>query len=76
MPTYTLKNTVTEEVWDTICSYDELMKKLEEDNISQIMKFPASISQNGTTYGKTSDGWKDLTRNMHKHAGRGSTIKT
>ena len=37
---------------------------------------PLLVRQQGSTLGKTSDGYKDLLKNMKAHAGENSSIKT
>ena len=76
MPSYTLKdqNDQTQEV---IMSWSELEKHLQENpQLKVVPSAPKIVSSAGTNLGKSSDGWKDLVKNMKKKAGRESTIKT
>ena len=77
MPTYTIKDTKEDQEWDVVCSWDELQKVLAENqNWKQKLAFPKIVSGSGKDiFAKQSDGFKDLKRNMHKHAGKQSRIK-
>jgi hypothetical protein len=76
MPSYTLKNQ-KDERHDVIMSWTELQSHLEKNpNLKLVPSTPKIVSQQGTNLGKTSDGYKDLLKNMKAHAGEGANIKT
>ena len=76
MPSYTLKNQ-NDELSEVIMSWTELQNHLSEYPELKLMpSTPMLVSQQGTTLSKTSDGWKDLMKNMKQKAGRESTIKS
>ena len=75
MPTYTLRNKKTEEMWQVICSYDEMKRKLDED-IELVPVFPKIVSGVGSLLSKTDDGWKDSLKRIKSGSGKGNTIKT
>lgn len=76
MPTYTIKNTETEEEWDEVCSWDQLQETLEKNPAyKHVLKAPKIVSGHKDIFAKQPDSFKDLKRNMHKHAGRNSRIK-
>jgi len=75
MPTYTLHNKDTKETWQTICSYDD-MKKLLNDNIELVPVFPKIVSGVGSLHSKVPDGFKDKLKQIKSKSGRGNTIKT
>ena len=77
MPIYTLKDTKTQEEWNVNCSRDELQTILNEMvDVIHVMKFPAMITQHGSTLGKTSGDWRDFMKKIDKNAGRKSKVKT
>ena len=77
MPTYTLKDIKTQEEWDVRCSYEELQTILDEmPDVSQVLKFPAMVTQAGSTLSKTSGDWRDLLKKIDKNAGLKSKVHT
>lgn len=74
MPTYTLRNKKTEEIWQVICSYDEMKQKLN-DNVKLVPVFPKIVSGVGSLLGRTDDTWKEKLGQIKKTSGRGNTIK-
>lgn len=75
MPTYTLKNTETDETWEVICSWSELEEKVKEPNIIQVPSSPRIVSGVGGLLSKTDNGWKENLDRIKKGSGRGNTIK-
>lgn len=75
MPTYTLKNTETDEQYDVICSSDELKVLLEQPHIHQVFSFPKMITQHGSTMSRTDGDFKSHLESMKKKY-PGSTIET
>jgi len=75
MPTYTLRNKKTEEIWQTLCSYKEMKSQLN-DEVELVPIMPNIVSGVGSLLGKTDDGWKDNLNRIKEGSGRGNTIKT
>jgi len=77
MPSYTLKDTKTNDTWDVVCSWDELQKILDElPDVIQVLSTPKIVSQAGSTLSKTDDGWKEVLNKVKSGSGRSNTIKT
>ena len=77
MPTYTIKNKTTGEIFETdIIKYSELEKILAEDNnLEKVITAPEIVSGVGSVIGKhTDDGWKDTLKQIKKN-NPGSNIK-
>jgi len=74
MPTYTLRNKRTEQIWQTLCSYDEMKAKLN-DEVELVPVMPNIVSGVGSLMSKTDDGWKDNLKRIKEGSGRGNTIK-
>lgn len=77
MPTYTIKNTETDENWDIICSWNELQELLTENPEFKQMLSAPSFSVSGTKENITRAGsnWRDLLGKIKKGSGRDNTIK-
>ena len=58
MPTYTLQNKKTGEMWQVLCSYNEMKEKLN-DKIELVPVMPNIVSGVGNLHSKTDDGWKE-----------------
>ena len=77
MPIYTLKDVKTLHEWDVNCSHEELQTILDEmPDVKQVLKFPAMVTQAGSTLSKTSGDWRDLLKKIDKNAGRKSKVHT
>lgn len=77
MPSYTLKDTKTNDTWDVVCSWDELQQILDElPDVIQVLSTPKIVSQAGSTLSKTDDGWKEVLNKVKSGSGRANTIKT
>ncbi len=77
MPIYTLKDIKTQKEWDVKCSYEELQTILDElPDVNQVLKFPAMVTQAGSTLGKTSGDWRNLLERIDKNAGSKSKVHT
>ena len=77
MPSYTLKDTKTNDTWDVVCSWNELQTMLDElPNVIQVLSTPKIVSQSGSTLSKTDDGWKEVLNKVKSGSGRANTIKT
>jgi hypothetical protein len=74
MPTYTLRNKKTEEIWQTLCSYKEMKNQLN-DEVELVPVMPNIVSGVGSLIGKTDDGWKDNLKRIKAGSGKGNTIK-
>ncbi len=61
MPTYTFKDTATEEIWDEICSYSERVAFLAENpHITTIItSAPTLVSTRYTSGPKNDSGWNE-----------------
>ena len=75
MPTYTLKNTKTNETYNVFCKYSELQELLKIDDVEQVLSTPLIVSGVGGQLSKTDDGWKDNLRRIKQNAGPRNTIK-
>ncbi len=78
MPTYDIKNVETGEEQEVICSYSSLQEKIASGEWIQVHKGAVTLARDvgEGPLGKTSDGYKDLLKNIKRHSGRGNTIKT
>ena len=76
MPTYTLKNIKTNEVWDVKCSFHELAPMLEDDDIIKVLTVPKIVTGVGNLHSKVPDGFRDKLNQIKKTSGKGNTIKT
>ena len=78
MPTYTLRDNdkPEEETWDVFMSYSKLEVLLKENPSWQqsITQGHGFIAGTRDIISLQSDGFRDLKRHMHKHAGRQSKI--
>jgi hypothetical protein len=75
MPTYTVRNKVTEEEYETICSWNELQELLEvNSDLVQGLSTAKFVSQHGSTIGRTSGDWRDLLKKLKKGSGANSNI--
>ena len=74
MPTYTVKNTKTNETYDVFCKYSELQELLKVDGVEQVLSTPLIVTGTGSLLSKTSDGWKDTLKQIKKN-NPGSNIK-
>ena len=75
MPTYTLKNTKTNETYDVFCKYSELQELLKIDGVEQVLSTPLIVTGVGSLLSKTDDGFKDRLKEIKKSAGKNNTIK-
>ena len=65
MPTYTVRNKVTEEEYETICSWNELQEILEvNSDLVQGLATAKFVTQHGSTVGRTSGDWRDLLKKV------------
>ena len=76
MPTYTLKNIKTNEVWNVKCSFHELAPMLEDDDIIKVLTVPKIVTGVGNLHSKVPDGFRDKLNQIKKTSGKGNTIKT
>jgi len=78
MPLYDVRDTSTGEEKEVMCTYTALKEKVDAGEWVQVHKGSAAlVTHVNGTLSKTSDGWKDLLKNMKKNTGRrGNTIKT
>lgn len=76
MPSYTLKDTKTNDIWDVICSYDELQVILNEmPNVVQMLSTPKIVSGVGSLQSKVPSGFNDLLHKVKSGSGKDNTIK-
>ena len=74
MPTYTFKNKTTGVEWDKFMKISELDDYVKENNCTIQVGTPQIISGTGEARLKNSDGWNDKMKEMHKKAGKRSTM--
>jgi len=74
MPLYTLKNKQTQQVHEMLISYEAKVNMLDTGEWEEIIGSPMIVAGQGSTIAKTSDGYKDLLKNIKKHSGRDNTI--
>jgi hypothetical protein len=67
MPTYTFKNTNTEEVFDKFTTIAEMEEMLQSGEFIQIIGSPKIVSGVGNPYKNTPDGFKDVLRAVKKN---------
>ncbi len=75
MPTYTLRNKKTKEMWQVLCPYNEMKEKLN-DEVELVPVMPSIVSGVGNLHSKVPDGFKDRLNQIKKGSGAGNTIKT
>ena len=75
MPTYTLRNKKTKEMWQVLCPYNEMKKKLN-DEVELVPVMPSIVSGVGNLDSKVPDGFRDRLHQIKKGSGAGNTIKT
>ena len=75
MPTYTVKNTKTNDTYDVFCKYSELQELLKVDGVEQVLSTPLIVTGTGSLLSKTSEGWKDTLKEIKKSSARNNTIK-
>ena len=76
MPTYTLKNKTTGEIFNTdIMTYSELETMLASDNnLEKVLTAPKIVGMTGMVINRTPDAFKDKLKEIKKKAGKNSTI--
>ena len=74
MPTYKFKNKTTGVEWDKFMKISELDDYVKENDCSIVIGTPQIISGTGDIRHKHSDGFNDRLKEIHKHAGRHSTM--
>ena len=74
MPTYRFKNKITGVEWEKEMKMSELDNYKKENNCSIIIGTPATISGRGELRHKHSDGFNDRLKEIHKTAGKHSTM--
>ena len=74
MPTYTFKNTNTEEVFDKFTTIAEMEEMVESGEFVQIIGAPKIVAGVGNPYKKTPEGFKDVLRDI-KHTHPGATME-
>jgi RNase H-fold protein (predicted Holliday junction resolvase) len=74
MPTYTFKSNKTGKEWDDVMSYKELDNYYVKHDCEQVIGLPTTISGTGDIRHKHSDDFNDRLKEIHKHAGRHSTM--
>lgn len=77
MPTYMIRDTETDEVFEKFCSYKQLQQILNENpKYVHVVGTPMIVSGVGNLHSKTPNGFKDVLNGIKKGAGKNSTIKT
>ena len=74
MPTYRFKNKTTGEEWEEMMSHTKLDAYYKEHNCDQVIGAVKVISGHGENRLKHSDGFNDRLKEIHKTAGRHSTM--
>ncbi len=74
MPTYTFKSNETDEVWEDVMSHTKLEAYYKEHNCEQVIGVPTTIQGRGEGRLKTTDAFNDRLKEMHKKAGKKSTM--
>ena len=64
MPTYTFKNTNTEEVFDKFVSISAMEEMVGSGDFVQIIGAPQIVAGVGNPHKKTPEGFKDILRNV------------
>ena len=61
MPTYTLRNKVTEELFDVFCQYAELQEKIAADpNLSQVLSTVGFLYNAGNADLRVDNGFREV----------------
>jgi hypothetical protein len=74
MPIYIFKNKTTGVEWEKEIKMSELDDYKKENNCSTVIVSPNIISQHGEGRLKTTDNFNDRLKEIHKYAGRNSTM--
>ena len=74
MPTYTFKSNKTGKEWDDTIRIAELDAYYIEHDCDQVIGVPTTIYQHGEARLKTTDAFNDRLKEIHKKAGRHSTM--
>lgn len=77
MPSYTLKDIKTGDTWDTICSYEDLQRILDEmPDVVQLPCAPRIVSGVGGLHSKVPSGFKDVLNRVKSGSAKSNTIRT
>ena len=74
MPTYQFKNKTTGVEWNKEMKIAELDDYVKENDCSIVVSAPQIISGRGELRHKHSDGFNDKLKEIHKRAGKKSTM--
>ena len=74
MPTYRFKNKITGVEWEKEMKIAELDDYVKENDCSIVVQAPQIISGHGEGRLKTTSEFNDRMKDMHKSAGRHSTM--
>ena len=74
MPTYKFKNKTTGVEWEKEMKIAELDDYVKENDCSIVVSAPRIISGHGENRLKTTDAFNDRLKEIHKTAGRHSTM--
>ena len=74
MPTYRFKNKTTGVEWEKEMKISELDDYVKENDCSIVVSAPQIISGRGSLRSKHSDGFNDRLKEIHKGAGKHSTM--
>ena len=74
MPTYQFKNKTTGVEWEKEMKIAELDDYVKENDCSIVVSAPRIISGRGELRHKHSDGFNDRLKEIHKGAGKHSTM--
>ncbi len=74
MPAYTFKSNKTGKIWDDTMSWKELDQYYIDNDCRQVIGTPNTISHTGEARHKHSNDFNDRLKEIHKSAGRRSTM--
>lgn len=75
MPLYTIHNNKTNEEKEVNCSYEELLKLLDEgSDWTQVLSAPKTISGIKDARARTPDGFKDVLKRIKSGSDKSNTI--
>ena len=74
MPTYQFRSNKTGEEWTKAMSWKELDQYYIDNDCRQVIGVPQTISGHGEGRLKTTDAFNDRLKEIHKKAGRYSTM--
>jgi len=75
MPTYTIKDIKSQDVWDVRCSYQDLQSMLNSNpNMILVLSAPALVSGSMSNLKRAGSEWRDLLGKIKKGSNKDNTI--